>query len=88
MITSVIVSDVKCAGDSSGTITIHAITPNGSIIYSIDSALNYSANNVFTSLPAAYYNVVVKDDSGCVARYVGNPVQVASPSELVLSMRC
>lgn len=86
VITSVIVSDLKCAGDSTGTITVHAVTPNGSLFYSVDSALNYSANNVFTSLPAAYYNVVVKDDSGCVARYVGNPVEVASPSELVLSM--
>lgn len=78
-ITSVSATDVVCAGNANGVITIGGVTQNGSLVYSIDSAGNYSTSNVFVGLPVSAYNVFIKDDSGCVARYVVNPVQVKNP---------
>lgn len=85
-ISSVTTTAVKCSGDANGTISIYAVNANGTLVYSVDSAVTYSAANPVTLLPASYYHVFVKDDSGCVAAYAANPLQVLSPSPLVLAM--
>jgi gliding motility-associated-like protein len=86
VIAGVVSKDVSCSGNTDGSITINASGTNGSITYSIDSAITYGSSNSFTTLASDDYYISVKDDSGCVTHYAGNPVQVATPLPLVLSM--
>jgi gliding motility-associated-like protein len=62
-ITSIPVSG--CKGSSTGAIIINATGGSGSLFYSIDGGINFQPSNIFTSLPALNYPVVVRDDSLC-----------------------
>ncbi|MFN8322816.1 MAG: gliding motility-associated C-terminal domain-containing protein [Chitinophagales bacterium] len=86
IITNVIANNVSCKGNSDGSVQVVAFTQNGLVSYSIDSSATYQSSGSFTSLPSSYYNVYVKDDSGCVTQFAANPVQVTSPLVLTLAM--
>ena len=68
IINSITKQDVTgCYGDSTGSITIDAQGGTGSLKYSINKGKSYSSNNVFTSLPADDYFIVVADSNNCSA---------------------
>ncbi len=75
-ITGVSTTAVKCFGNSNGTITVSATTQNGSLKYSIDSAVTYNASNFFSGLPKGSYYIYVQDDSSCRSVYGANAVQI------------
>ncbi|MCW5906398.1 MAG: gliding motility-associated C-terminal domain-containing protein [Chitinophagales bacterium] len=85
-ITGVSHTDVLCNGQSTGSITIQAVSANGTVFFSIDSGANYSSNNVFTQLAAGNYPVFVKDTTGCETRYVVNPVVVTQPQPMIVAI--
>ena len=59
---SVASTDVSCNGANDGTITITAPTGGyGNYEYSVDGGTTWSASNSFTALPAATYNVQMRD---------------------------
>jgi gliding motility-associated-like protein len=86
VITNVKASDATCFGNQDGAIQVVAFTQNGNVSYSIDSTTTYQATGAFGALISAYYNVYVKDDSGCVTQFAANPVLVTSPAALTLDM--
>lgn len=71
-----------CFGDENGTITITAQGGTGDIIYSIDDAFNYQAENEFDNLPAGTYHVWVRDNKNCLDD--GGEVIITQPDLLVL----
>ncbi len=85
-IAGVMTTDVRCFGDANGTLTVNASTQNGALSYSNDSAATYQLSNTFGSLLSDFYHVYVMDDSGCVSSYTANPVEVATPPLLILSL--
>lgn len=85
-ITGVAKTDVSCNGASDGTITIQASSATAPYSYSIDSAANFVATNAFTGLGAGSYHVFVQDANGCTTRYVVNPVVIAQPQAIVVSL--
>ncbi|MFT7612140.1 MAG: hypothetical protein ACI9J3_001089, partial [Parvicellaceae bacterium] len=59
--------DPTCNGDTDGTIVITASGGTGTLTYSIDNGVTFQASNSFTGLPAASYDLVVEDATGCQA---------------------
>ena len=66
-ISSTPVVDVTCNGGTDGTITINANGGTGAIQFSIDNGVTYQAGNIFNSLPAGNYSIIVQDANGCTA---------------------
>ncbi len=60
--------DTRCDGDD-GSITINATGPAGVLTYSITGS-SFQSGNVFSSLRAGSYTVMVKDADGCEATVV------------------
>lgn len=65
VIDSIPVLNVKCYGDSTGTITVFAHGGTSPFQYQ-QNALTYQSSNVFTNIPAGSYLLNVKDANGCV----------------------
>ncbi len=63
-ITDTLLIHPTCYGDSDGSIDITA-TGGGTLLYSIDSGATFVTTNVFSSLSADTYNIVVEDGAGC-----------------------
>ncbi len=82
-ITSVNVSNPSCFGGGNGTITINATGGVSPLTYSIDGGITTQLFNVFQGLSAGNFNVAVTDGFGCSQSYVGNPVVVGQPSDVV-----
>jgi gliding motility-associated-like protein len=74
---------VLCFGGNTGTITVTGSTSNGAVYYSINNGGSYQPSGVFTGLVANNYTVVIQDDSLCTNTYVGNPVQITQPTDLI-----
>ncbi len=79
-IASVTSTNPLCNGSSDGSITVNASGGNGALQYSRDGGANFQSSNVFTNLPAGFYNIVVKDGSGCTVIYQGNSVILNQPT--------
>ncbi|RYJ42072.1 T9SS type B sorting domain-containing protein [Flavobacterium beibuense] len=63
---AVVTADVLCFGDATGEITVTASGGTGALTYAISTNPgNYTANNIFTGLPAGTYTVSVMDEIGC-----------------------
>lgn len=75
LIISVTTSPVICAGQSTGSISIHASGGTPLYSYSIDG-IHYGTNNTFTNLPAGNYTAYVKDANDCIA---STPVSLSRP---------
>lgn len=85
---SMVVDSVQTTNDycsqNIGSINIF-IPPSsiGQISYSIDGGLNYLNNSgIFDDLPAGVYNIVAKDENGCVGTFANNPVTIENQSSL------
>ncbi|MCX2742378.1 gliding motility-associated C-terminal domain-containing protein [Mangrovivirga sp. M17] len=61
-------SDALCFGESTGTITVDAVSGgSGTYEYSIDGGTTFQASNSFTGLAAGTYDVQVRDSNGCLS---------------------
>ncbi len=71
--------NIKCFGESTGSITISATGGTGTLQYSINGGVDYFANNgLFTGLDARTYNIRVKDANNCIL--VGPSVTLTEPN--------
>ncbi len=59
-------TDPTC-GNTDGDITVNAGGGIGNIQYSNDNGATFQASNVFNNLGQGSYDIVIQDDSGCVA---------------------
>ena len=59
--------DVSCNGGSNGSIVVNANGGTGALMYSIDNGVTFSPANIFNTLPAGNYSIIVQDASGCQA---------------------
>ncbi|MDF1696916.1 MAG: T9SS type A sorting domain-containing protein [Saprospiraceae bacterium] len=75
------VSDVICAGDQTGSISIINVMGNDPFQYQLDTG-SLVSNPIFSELLASEYTVTVIDSSGCTWT---DEVEVAEPNELVLT---
>ena len=71
-------TNVSCFGQSTGSITISASGGQSPLSYSIDGGNTYSLSNVFTSLSAGIYSVVVKGSDDCLA--AAQAVTISQPA--------
>ena len=80
-INSVSVTDINsCFGATSGAIFINATGGMGSVSYSIDSGLDFSAYSTFAGLAAGVHYIEVKDTANCQVLYSANPVSITQPA--------
>ncbi len=61
---STLVTDVLCAGDTTGSITIYSTTASQ---FSIDNGVTFQANNVYTGLSGGNYQIVLQNAGGCTS---------------------
>ena len=84
--------DISCIGANDGQITITASGGTGSLQYSIDNGVSYSASGVFNSLSPANYSIKVKDLNGCVKDgptiTVSNPPALNSGTTSIIHPQC
>lgn len=76
-------TNVLCFGGNTGSITVTGSTSNGAVYYSVNNGGSYQPSGVFTGLVANNYNIVVRDDSACTNPYVGNPVVITEPTDVI-----
>ena len=68
-------------GYNNGSIIISADGGTEPILYSIDNGISWIADSAgYNNLAAGTYNVVIKDDIGCVTLWTSNPVAVNNTS--------
>lgn len=60
-------SNTSTCGNSNGNINIVANGGTGTLQYSIDNGVSFSASDAFNNLAAGNYNIVVRDANGCTA---------------------
>jgi PKD repeat protein len=78
-ITNVVTTDAAC-GNPTGQIDITATGGTGTLQYSIDNGVTFQASNIFASLTASTYTIVVQDANGCQATSTATIINTASPT--------
>jgi gliding motility-associated-like protein len=81
-ITSVSSVSPSCFGATNGSITVTATGGNGSLQYSNNAGATWQSSNVFSNLGAGFYNIWVRDASGCTVIYSGNSVVLTQPQPI------
>src|ERR1043165_8879394 len=81
-IVSVSTSNPTCNGSNNGSITVTANGGNGALQYSNNAGSTWQASNTFSNLAAGFYNIWVKDASGCTVIYAGNSVILTQPNPI------
>ncbi|MDX2001004.1 MAG: T9SS type A sorting domain-containing protein [Chitinophagales bacterium] len=81
-IDSVIYNNANCSGTVQSGILVIASGGNGSLEYSINNGSSYQNTPLFNGMSAGSYYIQVRDDSNCIANFVGNPVVISSPVSL------
>ena len=61
-------------GGTNGQITITAEVASGTLSYSINNVASWQASNVFSNVGVGQYTIRVRNEAGCSATYVNNPV--------------
>jgi hypothetical protein len=74
-------ADLSCATSTDGKITVTASGGTGTLQYSDDNGSTYQGSNVFSSLAAGTYKIVVKDVNGCTS--AATSVTITAPAALV-----
>ncbi|MBN2683193.1 MAG: gliding motility-associated C-terminal domain-containing protein, partial [Bacteroidales bacterium] len=80
-IDSLIILNLNCYNDESGTIIIYS---ENAVNYSIDSATTFQSENIFSSLEAGIYNIVVENNYHCRAEMLN--VEITQPDSLYLTL--
>ena len=70
--------NVKCKTEATGSITVTGIPASGTYTYSKDNGVTFQASNVFASLLAGPYQIVVKDAKKCLS--LAKTVTITEPS--------
>lgn len=70
--------NVKCKTEATGSITVTGIPASGTYTYSNDNGATFQASNVFTTLLAGPYQIVVKDAKKCPS--LAKTVTITEPS--------
>ncbi len=84
IIDSIRIKDVEtCFGDLNGEFYVAASGGTGKITYSLDS-INFSENNLFTSLGAGLYKIYIKDSLGCI---IVNEININQPPQLIADIQ-
>ncbi len=74
-------SDLTCATSTDGEITVEGVGANP-LLYSKDGGSSFQASNVFTDLGQGTYQIVVKDNNGCISESVA--VNIIAPESLTV----
>jgi len=68
-------------GNNNGSIIISANGGTEPILYSADNGLNWISDSAgYNNLAAGNYNIVIKDDIGCMTSWASNPVAIVNIS--------
>jgi gliding motility-associated-like protein len=73
--------ELNCFNDTTGAIEIFAVGGSNPYSYSINNGSSWTSNNVFDSLIAGNYTIIVKDALGCqisLNTSVNEPAQIAN----------
>ncbi|MGV8945884.1 MAG: LamG-like jellyroll fold domain-containing protein, partial [Lutibacter sp.] len=76
-------ADLSCATSTNGQITITANGGTGTLTYSKDNGVTYQASNIFSSLAAGSYQIIVKDVNNCVSTLTS--VTISAPSAVTIN---
>src|SRR6185312_8716480 len=87
---STVIVNESCNGGSTGSITITGSGGTGAYTYSDDNGSTFQASNVFSSLTANTYNIVVKDANGCTGSTTATVTQptAVTASTVVVNELC
>lgn len=83
VITGVTTTPISCNGETDGTITIVATGGTAPYEYSVDGGFTYATTDVF-NVGEGYYDVKVKDASGCEAVWAAQ-VELVEPTQILFS---
>ncbi|WP_019670866.1 T9SS type B sorting domain-containing protein [Eudoraea adriatica] len=73
-------TDVTCAGQNDGTITVEVSGGTGNILYAISPNLNqFDTENTFVDLEPGVYDVIAQDENGC---FIPFQFTIAEPAPL------
>jgi gliding motility-associated-like protein len=81
-------TDISCAGEEDGTITVNVSGGTGQILYAISPNLNrFDVENTFTDLASGIYDVIAQDERGCFIPFqftisAPNPIDVTAVNVL------
>ena len=76
-------TDVTCAGEGDGTITVEVSGGTGAILYAISPYLNqFDDVNTFTDLEPGVYDVIAQDENGC---FITFQFTISEPQPLSLT---
>ena len=78
---ALMITDVACAGEANGMVTIAGIGGTGNYIYSLGNMSN--GNGLFDNLSAGDYTATIEDENGCT---VTQTVLVEEPTSVTLSV--
>jgi len=81
-IDSIVTTDVLCAGDTSGSITIYPATDS---LYSINNGITFQNSNIFSGLTGGNYQIVVQGSGGCLSD-TNLTITINEPQALSLSL--
>lgn len=78
------ITDVRCFGESSGSVVITPVGGTAPYRYAISPTLNqFFTTNTFNNLPIGNYTVLVQDANGC---FFSVPVPITEPAPLLASI--
>jgi len=81
-------TDISCAGEEDGTITVNVSGGTGQILYALSPNLNrFDVENTFTDLASGIYDVIAQDERGCFIPFqftisAPNPIDVTAVNVL------
>jgi large repetitive protein len=86
VIASVTSENVNCYGAGNGEITVAAAGGTGTLVYSINSGVDFLENDgIFTGLAPGTYNAVVRDANGCETVYPDDII-ITQPPEIQIAV--
>ncbi|WP_158537874.1 T9SS type B sorting domain-containing protein [Flavobacterium sp. AG291] len=85
LIATPVINNILCFGDATGSITINTSGGTGNVQFAIAPLLNqFFDDNVFDSLPAGQYDILVQDENGCFIFF--EDLEITEPTEITASI--
>lgn len=76
-------TNILCNGAATGSITVTATGGVPPYSYSKDNGATWQTNSVLSNLPAGSYQVLVKDNNGCIAPDGNQTVTITEPASAI-----